>query len=300
MTSAIPDISAVRGNRGTIFVEDAVLTEKHSYPGQQFVMRFAAPRCARDAVAGSFVHIQCDKSILLRRPLSIMRANAVEGWIEILFKVVGAGLHALSAAKIGDLLSVIGPIGKGFEPHPDRLRTLLVGGGVGIPPMIFLTAQLLADEHNWNPLVLMGSEIPFPFELTSSSLATAWLPGDNISTMPLLDEWGVCARLASLAGLEGCYKGYVTELAQTYLDSLTAGELVRTEIFSCGPTPMLMAVAALAAKYGLPCQVSLEEFMACGIGGCAGCAVEVQTEDGPSMKRVCVDGPVFEASSVFV
>ena len=71
------------------------------------------------------------------------------------------------------------------------------------------------------------------------------------------------------------------------------------EIFSCGPTPMLRAVAALAAEFALPCQVSLEEYMACAVGGCAGCAVRVTSETGEAMKRVCVDGPVFEASSVF-
>ena len=71
------------------------------------------------------------------------------------------------------------------------------------------------------------------------------------------------------------------------------------EIFSCGPTPMLRAVAALAREFDLPCQVSLEEYMACAVGGCAGCAVEVQTEAGPAMKRVCVDGPVFDAATVF-
>jgi dihydroorotate dehydrogenase electron transfer subunit len=71
------------------------------------------------------------------------------------------------------------------------------------------------------------------------------------------------------------------------------------EIYSCGPTPMLKAVAAVAREFGLPCQVSLEEYMACAVGGCAGCTVRVNTDQGPAMKRVCVDGPVFEASTVF-
>ena len=273
--------------------------EKHAYPGEQFVFRLAAPRCAHDAVAGSFVHLQCDTHIAMRRPLSIMRTNASEGWIEILFKVVGSGLHALSLAEVGASLSVIGPIGRGFEAHPDRPRTLLIGGGVGIPPMVFLAEQLRADEHDWEPLLLMGSEIPFPFVVKPSSLAAPWLPGDIDSSMPLLDDWGICSRLASLAGYNGCYKGYVSDLARAWLDSLTADERSQTEIFTCGPTPMLKAVAKLARDFELPCQVSLEEFMACGVGGCAGCAVEVRTTDGSAMRRVCVDGPVFEANSVF-
>jgi len=294
-----PAISAAQENRSTIFIEDALLIEKHAYPGEQFVFRLAAPQCARDAVAGSFIHLQCDKRIAMRRPLSIMRTSARDGWIEILFKIVGSGLHALSRAEVGASLSIIGPIGRGFSAHPDRPRTLLVGGGVGIPPMVFLAEQLRADKHDWETLLLMGSEIPFPFEAAQSSLATPWLPGDIDSCMPLLDEWGVCSRLASLAGYDGCYKGYVSDLARAWLESLTSDELAQTEIFSCGPTPMLTAVALLAGEYQLPCQVSLEEFMACGVGGCAGCAVEVKTADGPAMKRVCVDGPVFEASSVF-
>jgi dihydroorotate dehydrogenase electron transfer subunit len=294
-----PAISAAQKNRGTIFIEDALLTGKHAYPGGQFVFRLAAPLCAQNAVAGSFVHLQCDKRIAMRRPLSIMRTNAGEGWIEILFKIVGSGLRALSLAEIGASLSVIGPIGRGFEVHHDRPRTLLIGGGVGIPPMVFLAEQLRADKHDWEPLLLMGSEIPFPFEAAPSSLDTPWLPDEINSSMPLLDEWGICSRLASLAAYDGCYKGYVTDLARAWLESLTADERSQTEIFSCGPTPMLKAVAQLAREYQLPCQVSLEEFMACGVGGCAGCAVEVQTAEGPAMQRVCVDGPVFEANSVF-
>jgi dihydroorotate dehydrogenase electron transfer subunit len=88
-------------------------------------------------------------------------------------------------------------------------------------------------------------------------------------------------------------------LASEWLASLTPEQLQEVEIFSCGPTPMLKAVAKVAQRFGVPCQVSLEEYMACAVGGCAGCAVRVETPNGPAMKRVCVDGPVFEASSVF-
>ena len=99
--------------------------------------------------------------------------------------------------------------------------------------------------------------------------------------------------------IDGCFDGFVTELARTYLDSLERRELDRVVIYACGPTVMLAAVASLARDYGVPCQVSLEEYMACAIGGCAGCAVEVVTDGVKAMKRVCVDGPVFPAESVF-
>jgi dihydroorotate dehydrogenase electron transfer subunit len=117
--------------------------------------------------------------------------------------------------------------------------------------------------------------------------------------MPLLESLGVPSRLASLSGFDGCHRGYVTELADAHLASLTAGQRGEAEVFACGPHGMLVAVAALARRHGVACQVSLEENMACGVGGCAGCTVLVQTPDGPAMKRVCVDGPVFDAASVF-
>jgi dihydroorotate dehydrogenase electron transfer subunit len=91
----------------------------------------------------------------------------------------------------------------------------------------------------------------------------------------------------------------VTELAQSWLKTLGPGELAQVEIFACGPTPMLAATASLARRYEVACQVSLEEFMACAVGGCAGCTVLVHTPAGPAMKRVCVDGPVFDAYPVF-
>ncbi len=300
MTPVSSAISAAQRDRGTIFVEDAVLLEKRSYAGEQFVLRLDAPKCSRNAQAGSFVHVQCDNSIPMRRPLSIMRVSAADGWIEVLFKVIGSGLASLGSAEIGDKVSVMGPIGHGFVPHPDRIRPLLIGGGVGIPPMIFLAEQMLADEVAFAPTVLMGSEIPFPFEVCTSSIAAPWLPEGTNASMRLLEEWGITARLASMAGFDGCLRGFVTDLSRRYLDNLTSEELAQTEMFSCGPTPMLKAVAAIAAEYELPCQVSLEEFMACAVGGCAGCTVEVQTKHGPAMKRVCVDGPVFDASQVFV
>ncbi len=103
------------------------------------------------------------------------------------------------------------------------------------------------------------------------------------------------SRLASNAGLAGAHRGYITDLARDALQAMTAAERAEAQVFACGPTPMLKAVAKLARDFDLPCQVALEEYMACGIGGCAGCTVLLQTPDGPAMKRVCVDGPVFDA-----
>jgi dihydroorotate dehydrogenase electron transfer subunit len=289
-----------RGHRGTIFVEDAELIARQEFPGRQFVIRLRAPKCAVAATPGSFAHLTCDPLLPMRRPLSIMRADAAAGWIEILFKIVGPGLEALSTQAVGATISTMGPIGRGFVPSPARPKTLLVGGGVGIPPMVFLAESLKArGDVQWAPLVLMGSEIPFPFRARPSTIMARGMPAEAIACMPLLDDWGVPSRLATLAGYPGCFHGYVTDLAATWLSSLDGDALAQVEMFACGPTPMLQSAANVARRFGVPCQVSLEEFMACAVGGCAGCAVPVVTDAGLAMKRVCVDGPVFDANAVF-
>jgi dihydroorotate dehydrogenase electron transfer subunit len=299
VTASGTDIPAMRANRGTLYVEDAKLVSTESFPGDQFVQRLEAPMCASRATPGSFVHVQCDPSIPMRRPLSIMRASTDDGWIEILFKTVGEGLAALGRKEPGDRLSIIGPIGHGFAPQHGRTRHVLIGGGVGIPPMVFLAEQLQRAMAAEDTLVFMGSELPFPFALRNSVTPLDGLPADVVATMPLLDDKGIACRLASMAGFGGCYRGYVTDLTRQYLETLGSSQLEQTALYACGPTPMLAAVAALAREFQLPCQVSLEEFMACGVGGCAGCTVPYRDEDGPAMKRVCVDGPVFDAGTVF-
>jgi len=291
---------STRDHRGTIFVEDAELLSQQEFPGKQFVIRLRAPKCAAAATPGSFAHLTCDPLLPMRRPLSIMRADPAAGWIEILYKIVGPGLEALSKQPVGATVSVMGPIGQGFKPSPARPRTLLVGGGVGIPPMVFLAESLKGrTDAGWKPFVLMGSEIPFPFRARPSTILVPGVPVGAIACMPLLDDWGVPSRLATLAGFPGCFDGYVTDLAAAWLSSLDAEALGEVEMFACGPTPMLQATARVARRFGVPAQVSLEEFMACAVGGCAGCAVPVVTESGLAMKRVCVDGPVFDANAVF-
>jgi len=286
-----------QSQRGTLFVEDAEILLHDSYPGDQYVLRVHAPECAARALPGSFAHLQCDPSLPMRRPLSFMRANAGAGWVEFLYKDVGTGTHALAQRKTGAFINMLGPVGKPFETDRSRPRTLLLGGGVGIPPMVFLADRLRTDRH-WQPVVFMGSEVPFPFTARPSRFLLSGMPDAVIAAMPLLDDWDIPSRLASQQGYPGCYEGYITGLARLWLDSLAANERDEVSVFACGPHPMLAATAALAREYGLPCQVSLEEYMACAVGGCAGCTVEINTPAGPAMKRVCVDGPVFDAQSV--
>jgi dihydroorotate dehydrogenase electron transfer subunit len=296
----MPYGTASQAHRGTIFVEDASVISQESFPGRQFVLRLQAPQIAARATAGSFVHVAVDPSVPMRRPLSIMRVDRDAGWIELLYKIHGQGLVHLASRRAGDVVNLLGPIGQGFVPDPARPRALLVGGGVGIPPMVFLADTLRERAlEGFTPLAILGSELPFPFRARPSTIVVPGMPDGVIACMPLLDDWGVPSRLTTRSGFPGCHDGYVTDLARMWLAKLDAAALAQVEIFSCGPTPMLRAVAQLAREFGVPCQVSLEEYMACAVGGCAGCAVEVQTPGGPAMKRVCVDGPVFDARTVF-
>jgi dihydroorotate dehydrogenase electron transfer subunit len=178
---------------------------------------------------------------------------------------------------------------------------LLLGGGVGIPPMICLSESIQQCDikEQLQPLVFMGSEVPFPFQQQFSALPVSGVPGSVSHSLPLLESWGIPSRLASMQGYEGAHKGYITDLARLWLSELSPTDKAEVEIFACGPTPMLKAVAALAKEFEVPCQVSLEEHMACAVGGCAGCVVKVKTAEGDAMKRICVDGPVFDAQDVF-
>lgn len=287
-------------HRATIFVENAKILAHQAYEGAQYLLRVKAPKCAALAQPGSFVHITCDPALPMRRPMSIMRVSRSEGWVEMLYKAVGEGTRLLAQRHAGDVISIIGPIGIPYRPDPVRPRALLIGGGVGIPPMVFMADHLRKEKPvSWKPFVIMGSEVPFPFKVTPSQIMVNGLPEGVIGGMPLMDDWGIPCRLASLQGFAGCFEGYVTDLARAWLESLDQSQRDEVAIYSCGPTPMLAAVAKLARDFNLPCQVSLEEHMACAIGGCAGCAVRVETDAGPAMKRVCVDGPVFDAYKVF-
>lgn len=283
--------------RNTIFVEDSVVLEHHRYEADQYILRIQSPQCARDARPGSFAHIQCNPMLPLRRPLSIMRTDPNAGWVEFLYKIAGYGTRLLSEQKPGQKINIMGPIGRPFISNPQRQRPLLIGGGIGIPPMVFLSDHL-HRQHIYQPLALLGSEVPFPFRPKPSQIMIPGMQDGIIAAMPLLEDWGIPSRLASLQGYPGHYEGYVTTLARHWLQTLTNDIMKEVEIFACGPHPMLAAVADLAREFQIPAQISMEEYMACGVGGCAGCTIRLNTSSGAAMKRVCVDGPVFNAEEV--
>lgn len=288
--------------RDTLVVENAPILTHQAWEGGQYQLRLYAPEIATRALPGQFVHLQCSPERPLRRPLSIMLTDPAQGSIDLLYKTVGIGTHELSRRQIGESLSLIGPIGQPFQLHlPERPRLVMIGGGVGIPPILFLARYARQQAALSQPIVFMGSELPFPFATTTSLLMLnpPGLPDTATQTLALLEDWQIPARLSSLQGYRGCYRGFVSELAAHWLAAQTPDQRQQMELFCCGPHPLLAAVAALARRYQMPCQVSLEEFMACGVGGCAGCVVAVNTPAGTAMKRVCVDGPVFPAEQIF-
>lgn len=284
-------------HRDTIALQDAEIIQHDAFDGDQFILRLHAPECAELARPGQFVHINCGPELAMRRPISIMLTNPEQGWIDLLYKAVGSGTRILSQRQVGDKLSVLGPIGQPFKPDQSTRKALLIGGGVGMPPMIFLASAL--RKQDIEPFVILGSEVPFPFWQTPSRLVVPGMPDGVIGSMPLLEDWQVAARLASLQGYPGCFEGYVTDLARHWLDTIDPAHRNEIEVFACGPHPMLEATSRLSAEYDLRSQLSLEEYMACGVGGCAGCVVEISDNGTSSMKRVCVDGPVFDARGVY-
>ncbi len=173
-------------NRNTIFVEDGELLAVNEFPGDQFTMRIRAPKCAAAARPGSFVHITCSDTLPMRRPLSIMRVQ--DDCIYVLYKIVGDGLRWLSKKRCGDSINVLGPIGQPFRPSTERTSTLLIGGGVGIPPIVFAADYLQQKGSQWSPVAILGSELPFPFEAQVSALSTPWVDSNINATMPLFER----------------------------------------------------------------------------------------------------------------
>lgn len=225
------------------------------------------------AVPGQFVMVRVGQGDdpLLRRPVSIYRRTA-EG-IELLYEVVGSGTALLSAMKPKDVLNLIGPLGNGFPLAAAKGRTpVLIGGGIGAAPLVFLAESLCAAGSK--PVVLLGARGKGDL-LCAADFRKAGC------TVAVSTDDGSCGR-----------KGYVSCLLESLLQK--PAKAAPPVIYACGPRPMLNSIYALADTAGIPAYVSLEAHMACGIGACLGCIVA--TNEGN--KRVCKDGPVFDAQDI--
>ena len=288
-------ISPTPPQRNKIFVEDAAILKHDHCRGDQHVIRFSSPKISSYAQPGAFIHLSCGEAPLLRRPMSILSTDPISGSLEVLYKVVGQGSKLLSRQTVGTTLSVMGPIGHPFQYLNQCNQPLLIGGGVGVPPVIFLAESM--RKIGLRPILLVGTEVPLPFEISISRNRVCGVDSTVDATISPLDKKGIPNRLASLQGYKGFYRGYVTELANQWIQA-AKDEMTQVKIFACGPIAMLQTVSALAERHDIDCEISLEEYMACAVGGCAGCTVRVCINGIVTMKRVCVDGPVFNSREI--
>ncbi len=282
--------------RRSLVVETVRVIARDPYPAGQYRLSLQAPRIAERAQPGMFIHLGCDEIGQFRRPMSILGAK--DGVLEILFKIVGTGTQLLSQCAVGVRLSAIGPIGTPFMPDPEATWIMAIGGGTGIPPLLFLLEKLAGLKTDQHLVFFGGSEIPFPFD---TPIRRTPFPGlDEVASRSLsrLDRIGVPSALASRADLPGTYSGYVTDLFSHWLTQAKITEQDHCQVFSCGPRPLMATVQEIARRHGFGGALCLEENMACAVGGCAGCAVPIRESDGLAMRRVCVDGPVFPIDRV--
>jgi dihydroorotate dehydrogenase electron transfer subunit len=249
--------------------------------GAYWSMTLVAPDIAEEARPGQFVEIAVPRGrdFLLRRPFSIHQASRRGGWagtIEVVFDAVGPGTSWLSEVKPHDVLDVIGPLGRGFQLPRGAVPSLLVGGGYGAAPLYFLAEELLRRGKPVNMIIgARDHERVFkPVE------------GKRLSTLIV-----VTTEDGSMGE-----RGRVTD----FLGPLVERTRSRV-VYACGPNPMLRAIAEACRGWKLPCQVAVEELMACGLGVCWSCAVPVLAKDGQGWwnMRACVEGAVFNGSRVW-
>lgn len=254
------------------FQEKALIIAKESLTQDVFRLTVQAPRIAASARPGQFAMIRIPDTLdpLLRRPLSIHKVFP-DGSVAFLFKVVGKGTRMLAALTPGMEINIIGPLGKGFNLSSSGSFSM-IGGGMGIAPLYFLAKQLLGKERaSTNPPVLLGAQTQPELLLLAEEFT----------------ELGYPVHTATDDGSLG-HHGFVTDLFDDIIESVQ-------QVYVCGPMPMMRIVAERCLTAGVPCQVSLETHMACGLGACLGCTVP-SPEGG--YKHVCKDGPVFSADEV--
>ena len=251
------------------YVEMGEVVRNEQIGSDVWVMDIHAPKQAAEAKVGQFCNVRVSDSTapLLRRPISYAGFDAAKGIITLLYRVVGSGTELMTRLVVGDTLDCLGPLG---EPYNTTENMLLIGGGVGIAPMLCIANNLKSGEQ---AQVILG------FRNESETFWADLFKDSPVKVHITTDDGSVCT------------KGFPTAIMPELI-----GANQFTSVMTCGPTPMMKGVANVAKDLNVPCQVSLEERMGCGTGGCLGCGC-----DGAGGKRykVCKDGPVFPAEEVF-
>ncbi len=234
-----------------------------------FSMKLQCDEIAGMALPGQFINLYCkEHELLLPRPISICETDKEKGMVTLVYAVVGKGTEGFSHLKRGDIIKVLGPLGNGFKIEKEVNIHMLVGGGIGVPPLVELSKYLKGEVYAF----LGFAQDPILVEE--------------------LENYGVKVFVATEDGNTG-FKGNVIEL----LDKKGVKGGI---IYSCGPRPMLKAVSRWAKEKGIRAQISMEERMACGIGVCVGCTCKTKKKDEEDWqnRKVCTDGPVFWSEEV--
>ena len=228
------------------------------------------PEIARESKAGQFVHIRVP-GFTLRRPISICEVNADKGTLRILFDIRGEGTRAMADMRVGDMIDIMGPLGNGFELLDPSKKAVVVGGGIGVPPML-----QTAKHYGENATAIIG-----------------FRNKDLIVLEEDFKKQGNPVMLCTDDGTAG-HHGLVTDLLKQRIE-----EGPVDIVYACGPKIMLKYVALTCKEHGIRCQVSLEERMGCGVGACLVCACKTRKENGEeTYSHVCKNGPVFDAEKV--
>lgn len=251
-------------------LHEVEIVEKIALSETEMRMDFAAPALCEAAKPGQFVMVECSKKGVpfLRRAISIN--NCANGVLSLMFAIVGEGTADLAALAVGEKVSLLGPLGNGFDCDVSGKKIAMIGGGNGKAPFEFLTDALLAKENNLTFVV--------------GGRSAAQVAGLEYYANKSVDVW-----LATEDGSAGV-KGFVS----AYFDKLRDCD----RIYACGPTPMLAVVKNFAEEAGIDCQLSLEGKMACGVGVCLGCTCKSADPQATVYPKVCKDGPVFWSKEV--
>lgn len=239
-----------------------------------FRLVLRAPQIAPLIQPGQFAHVRILplKDALLRRPFSIFQVAG--DTFSILYKTVGKGTDALARMRAGEELSVIAPLGRGFTvPKAGAETPLLVAGGYGMAAMF-----LLAQRSPQKGIVFVGGRRRVDILCEKDFAAIGWE-----------------VRVTTEDGSHG-EKGLVT---QPLISEIRNSEIRNYKLFACGPTPMLKAVGKIAEDFNLPCELSMDEHMCCGVGVCLACVIKVKSGEGWEYQRACTEGPVFHSREIF-
>ncbi len=254
--------------------EIAKVLEIEKAAPEHFRVTLAAPRISRESIPGQFVMIKCSDGSdpLLRRPISLNKIDQAKGTIDILFRVIGKGTRLLSEVEPGGDLDIIGPLGNGFKIDASKEVAILVGGGAGIAPLLSLAKEISVK----------------------TKARYALIGANNISSVLCEEDFKDLGFETTVSTDDGTYgiKGKVTDMLLEVIDSKLSP--INSHIYACGPRLMVKELESISTQYKIPCQVSFEEWMACGFGSCNGCTVKTKS----GYKKVCSDGPIFNAGEI--